>query len=259
MDMGLEGKKAIICAGSAGLGRACAMALAGEGVDVTINGRGLERLNSAAEDIRRLGKGSVTIVASDVTTDAGRDELVSACPDPDILVTNAGGPKVGSFRNFTRQDWDEGLNMAMLTHIDMIKRVIDGMTSRKWGRIINVTSSATKGAVPGFDLTNGARTGLTGFVAGLAREVIGDGVTVNNLLPGFFETDRLHEGFRELAKRQEITVDQARSDRLSGIPAKRFGQPEELGAACLYLASQHAGYITGQNLLLDGGRYPGTF
>lgn len=259
MDMGITGKKAIVCAASAGLGKACAKALAAEGVDVVINGRYGDRLEIAAEEIRGLGAGKVTAVVSDITTNDGRSAVIEACPDPDILLTNAGGPPVGSFRNFTRKDWDDALNMSMLSPIEMIKLVIDGMTSRKFGRILNITSSATKGAVPGYDLSNGARTGLAGFVAGLAREVVGEGVTVNNLLPGFFETDRLKGSFVEFSKLKNSTIEEAREARLRTIPAGRFGQPDEFGAACVFLASAHAGYITGQNFLMDGGRYPGTF
>jgi 3-oxoacyl-[acyl-carrier protein] reductase len=259
MNMGIAGKRALVCAASKGLGRACATALAREGVEVFINSRDAEALRRTADEIARETGSKVGAAPGDVTKAEDRARVLAACPSPDILITNAGGPPVGSFREFDRETWLNALDLCMLGPIEMIKATIDSMIERRFGRILCITSSATKAAVPGFDLSNGARTGLAGFVAGVARESVRYNVTVNNLLPGFFETDRLIEGFESLAKLQNISVEEARQDRLKSIPAARFGKVEEFGAACVFLCSAHAGYITGHNLLLDGGRYPGTF
>jgi 3-oxoacyl-[acyl-carrier protein] reductase len=259
MDLGIAGKRALVCAASKGLGRACATALAKEGVNVYVNSRDAEKLQQTADEIARETGAKVVAAPGDVTKPEDRARVLALCPDPDILLTNAGGPPVGSFREFDRKAWLNALDLCMLGPIEMIKATVDRMMSRRFGRILCITSSATKGAVPGFDLSNGSRTGLTGFVAGLARETVGHNVTVNNLLPGFFETDRLIEGFESLANLQGISVEDARQDRLKTIPAGRFGKVEEFGAACAFLCSVHAGYITGHNLLLDGGRFPGTF
>jgi 3-oxoacyl-[acyl-carrier protein] reductase len=259
MDLGIAGRTALVCAASKGLGRGCATALAREGVNVFINARDKERLERTAKEIEQETNVKVVAVPGDVTKAKDRARVLEACPSPDILITNAGGPPVGSFRDFDRETWLNALDLCMLGPIEMIKATVDDMISRRFGRIVCITSSATKGAVPGFDLSNGARTGLTGFVAGVARETVKYNVTVNNMLPGFLETDRLVEGFKSLAELQNITPEEARQDRLKSIPAGRFGSVEEFGAACAFLCSVHSGYITGHNLLLDGGRYPGTF
>jgi 3-oxoacyl-[acyl-carrier protein] reductase len=231
MDLGLKGKRALVCGASKGLGFACADALAAEGVDVVIVARGAEALLAC----ERLG-GS-----------------------PDILVNNAGGPPPGNFRDWDREAWTAALNANMLTPIDLIKATVDKMIERGWGRIINITSSAVKAPIDVLGLSNGARSGLTGFVAGLAREVAKHGVTINNLLPGQFETDRLTKTFAAGAQLAGISVEENFERKRQGNPARRFGQPAEFGAVCAFLCSQHAGYLNAQNILLDGGAYPGTF
>jgi 3-oxoacyl-[acyl-carrier protein] reductase len=259
MDLGIAGKTALICAASKGLGKGCAAALAKEGVNVVINARNADELERTADEIRPLTYAKVTTAPGDVTDPGDRERILATCPDPDILLTNAGGPPIGSFRDFDRQTWIDALDLTMLAPIELIKATIDGMIARRFGRIVCITSSATKAAVPGFDLSNGARTGLTGFVAGVARETVQYNVTINCMLPGFFETDRLRSGFETFAKQYNKSVDEARQDRQRTIPAGRFGTVEEFGAAFAFLCSAHAGYITGHNLLMDGGRYPGTF
>jgi 3-oxoacyl-[acyl-carrier protein] reductase len=259
MDLGIKGRTALVCAASKGLGKGCAMALAKEGVNIVINARNADGLERTAEEIRNLTGANVATAPGDVTDPSDRERILAACPNPDILLTNAGGPPIGSFRDFDHETWINALDLTMLAPIELMKATIDGMIARRFGRIVCITSSATKAAVPGFDLSNGARTGLTGFVAGIARETVQYNVTVNNLLPGFFETDRLRSGFVTFAKQHNKSVDEARRDRLKTIPAGRFGTIEELGAAFAFLCSVHAGYITGHNLLMDGGRYPGTF
>jgi 3-oxoacyl-[acyl-carrier protein] reductase len=258
MDLGLAGKTAIICASSRGLGRACAEALAREGVKVVINGVNPETLRGTAEELRGTGA-TVEAVCADVTTTEGRAQLLSAAPEPDILVNNAGGPPAGDFRDWTRDDWIRALDTNMLSAIELIRLTIDPMIRRRFGRIVNITSGAVKAPFPYLGLSNGARSGLTGFVAGLAREVSVHNVTVNNLLPGSFETDRLADTARAVAERAGISVREQLELWRQGEASKRFGTPAEFGAACAFLCSTHAGYITGQNLLLDGGTYPGTF
>jgi 3-oxoacyl-[acyl-carrier protein] reductase len=259
MDLGIAGRTALICAASKGLGKGCATALAKEGVNLVINARNPEDLERTADEIRALTNANVTTAPGNVTNPGERERILAACPNPDILLTNAGGPPIGSFRDFDRETWLNALDLSMLAPIELIKATIDSMIARRFGRIVCITSSATKAAVPGFDLSNGARTGLTGFVAGVARETVQYNVTINNMLPGFFETDRLRSGFETFAKQHNKSVDEARQDRLQTIPANRFGTIEEFGAAFAFLCSVHAGYITGHNLLMDGGRYPGTF
>ncbi|WP_221800352.1 SDR family oxidoreductase [Oceanobacter mangrovi] len=258
MDLGLRGKKAIVCAASKGLGRACANALAAEGVDLVINARTESELQRAAEEIQAAYGVSCVAVAVDITTEAGRAAVLAAMPNPDILVNNAGGPPPGNFRDWGRDEWLAAVEANMITPIELIRQVVDGMSERGWGRIINITSSAVKAPINILGLSNGARAGLTGFVAGLARDVIAHGVTVNNLLPGSFYTDRLRNTLNGLAVKSGSTVDDIANQRRAGIPAQRFGEPEELGASCAFLCSVQAGYITGQNLLIDGGAYPGT-
>jgi len=256
MDLGLKGKRAIVCAASKGLGRACAQALAAEGVAVIVNARGAEALEATAAAIRRAG-GQAAAVPGDVTDPKVREALLAACPEPDILVNNAGGPPPGDFRSWIREDWVKALDANMLTAIELIRLTVDGMTARGFGRIVNITSGAVKAPIPTLGLSNGARSGLTGFVAGIARQTVKHGVTINNLLPGPFDTDRLRGNIEKRIKPGEDREAVFARERAS-IPAGRFGRPEEFGAACAFLCSIHAGFITGQNLLLDGGKFPGT-
>ena len=259
MDMGIAGRTALVCAASKGLGRGCAEALAAEGVNLVIAARTVETLEATAEAIRATTGVEVKTVACDITTPEGRMAALAACPEPDILVNNAGGPPPGDFRNFTHDDWIRALEANMLTPIELIRATIDPMIARGFGRIVNITSSAVKAPIDVLGLSNGARSGLTGFVAGLARKVARDGVTINNLLPGLFDTDRIATTLTAQAKAQHVSVDEARKQRMASIPAGRFGNRDEFGRACAFLCSVHAGYITGQNWLMDGGAYPGTF
>ncbi|MEH6825717.1 MAG: SDR family oxidoreductase [Motiliproteus sp.] len=259
MNLKLQGRKAIVCAASKGLGRACALALAEEGVDLVINARNPEALEQTAAEIRAQTGVEVIAVAADITTEAGRAQVLAACPAPDILVTNAGGPPPGNFRDWDEKAWHDALDANMLTPIFLIKAVVDGMMARGFGRIVNITSAAVKAPIPILGLSNGARSGLTGFVAGLARETVVNNVTINGLLPGPFDTDRQKVIVGGDAKRLGVSEEEARELRMQANPAKRFGDPQEFGAACAFLCGQQAGFITGQNLLLDGGAYPGTF
>jgi 3-oxoacyl-[acyl-carrier protein] reductase len=259
MDLGISGKKALVCGASKGLGRGCAEALAAEGVDVTLVARSADVLEQAAAQIRTFARGTVTAVACDITTAEGRAKALAACPQPDILITNAGGPPTGDFRDWSRDDWIAALDANMLTPIELIKSTVDGMLSRRFGRIVNITSSAVKAPIDILGLSNGARSGLTGFVAGLARKTVASNVTINNLLPGPFDTDRLTSTLVAAAKASGASPDATREMRRLQNPAQRFGTPAEFGAFCAFICSTHAGYMTGQNLLLDGGAYPGTF
>jgi 3-oxoacyl-[acyl-carrier protein] reductase len=259
MDLGIKGRKAIVCAASKGLGRACALSLAREGAAVTIVARGAQALDQAAREIREATGAAVIPVAADITTPEGRAATLAACPDPDILVTNAGGPPPGDFRDWTREHWIAALDANMLTPIELIKATVDGMISRNFGRIINITSSAVKQPIDILGLSNGARSGLTGFVAGLARKTVRHNVTINNLLPGPFDTDRLRSNLAVTAKAASRTEEEEAASRKALNPAGRFGDPSEFGDLCAYLCSAQAGYITGQNFLIDGGAYPGTF
>jgi 3-oxoacyl-[acyl-carrier protein] reductase len=259
MDMGIKGKTALVCAASKGLGKGCAMSLAAEGVDLVITARGKEALEATAEEIRKAYGVKVTAVAGDITTPEGRAAALAAHPSPDILVTNAGGPAPGDFRQWDRDTWIKALDANMLTPIELIKATVDGMIARKFGRIVNITSGAVKAPIDILGLSNGARSGLTGFVAGLSRKTVAHNVTINNLLPGPFDTDRLKVTVGNWAKRDGLTLDDAMEKRKKENPAGRFGTAEEFGAACTFLCSAHAGFITGQNWLLDGGHYPGTF
>jgi 3-oxoacyl-[acyl-carrier protein] reductase len=258
MDMGIKGKHALVCAASKGLGKGCAMALAQEGVNLVITARGKEALEATAAEIRKATGVKVTAVAGDITTPEGRAAALAACPQVDILVNNAGGPPPGDFRSWTREDWVKALDANMLTPIELIKATVDGMIARKFGRIVNITSGAVKLPIPELGLSNGARTGLTGFVAGLSRQTVQHNVTINGLLPGPFDTDRLRSSLVFNAQKLGKSVEEVTKARAAGNPAKRFGTAEEFGAACAFLCSIHAGYITGQNLLMDGGHYPGT-
>ncbi len=259
MDLGITGRKALVCGASAGLGLACAQALAAEGADVVIVARTEGPLREAAATLAAQGGGRVEWVAADVTTAEGRARIFAAHPQFDIVVTNAAGPPPGDFRNWGREDWIAALDANMLAPIELIKATVDGMMERGFGRIVNITSSAVKSPVDILGLSNGARAGLTGFVAGLARSVVARGVTINNLLPGTFDTARLAGNFAAQAARAGQTPEQVRAARIAKHPARRLGQPQELGKTCAFLCSVHAGYINGQNVLLDGGSYPGVF
>lgn len=260
MDLGISGKWALVCAASKGLGKGCAMALAAEGVNLVITARGSAALQATATELRALGGGAeVRTVAGDITTPEGRAAALAACPQVDILVNNAGGPPPGDFRNWDRDTWIKALDANMLTPIELIKAVVDPMMDRGFGRIVNITSAAVKAPIDILGLSNGARSGLTGFVAGLSRKTVGRGVTINALLPGPFDTDRLATTMAGAAKASGQTLEAVMAQRAAQNPAGRFGTKEEFGAACAFLCSVHAGYITGQNWLIDGGAYPGTF
>ena len=259
MDLGIRGRRAIVCASSKGLGRACAEALAEAGVDLVINARDRDKLDQVADEIRSAHDVSVTAVAADIASDEGQGAVLGACPDPDILINNAGGPPPGDFRDWGREEWLAALDANMLTPIALIKATVDGMISRGFGRIVNITSSSVKAPIEVLGLSNGARSGLTGFVAGVARKTVRHNVTINNLLPGSFATDRLESFIQATAKARKLTRAEAVAELEAETPAGRFGRPPEFGAACAFLCSVHAGYITGQNWLLDGGAYPGTY
>ena len=260
MDMGINGRTALVCAASKGLGKGCAMALAAEGVNVVITARGAEALEATAAEIRRAAPGiRVTSVAGDITTPEGRAAALAAAPQYDILVNNAGGPPPGDFRDWDRDAWIKAIDANMLTPIELIKATVDGMIARKFGRIVNITSGAVKAPIDVLGLSNGARSGLTGFIAGLSRKTVAHNVTINNLLPGAFDTDRLRGTAVGAAKAQGKPVEEILEARKKTIPALRFGNSDEFGAMCAFLCSVHAGYITGQNVLIDGGAYPGTF
>ncbi len=259
MDLGIRGKTALVCGASKGLGRGCAAALAREGCHVTIVARERQTLEKTAGEIRAATGATVAIAAADVTSEEGRAAALAACPNPDILVTNAGGPPPGDFRKFSREDWLKAVSANMLTPIELIRATVDSMISRRFGRIVNITSSAVKAPIAELALSNGARSGLTGFVAGLARQTVAHNVTINNLLPGRFWTDRLKSNTDFIAKEKGKTVEEVKRELEKAIPAGRFGTPEEFGELCAYLCSAQASYITGQNFLIDGGIYPGTF
>ena len=258
MDLGIKGRKAIVCAASKGLGRGCAEALAEEGVDLVICARGEEALNQTAEEIRQASGVSVTTIACDVTTEEGRRKILDACPEPDILVNNAGGPPPGDFKNFSLDDWRKAVEGNMLTPIALIRATVYGMMDRGFGRIVNITSGSVKAPIASLELSNGARTGLTGAVAIVARKAARNNVTINALLPGPFDTDRLRTNVGIAAEKEGISADEMAARRAANNPTGRFGTRQEFGAACAFLCSAHAGYITGQNLLLDGGAYPGS-
>jgi 3-oxoacyl-[acyl-carrier protein] reductase len=253
MDYGIKGKTAIVCAASQGLGRACAMALAREGADLVINARGADALDATADEIRRATGVAVLAVAADITSPAGRARVLAACPSPDILVNNAGGPPIGDFRDWDEATWQRAVNDNMITPIMLIRAVVDGMIERKFGRIVNITSRSVKGPLAHLGLSNGARAGLTGFVAGLARQVARHNVAINNLLPGPFLTNRQVDGLRKLAAKAGQDYDTFLAARVAENPAGRFGSPEEFGKACAFLCSADAGFIIGQNLVIDGG------
>jgi 3-oxoacyl-[acyl-carrier protein] reductase len=255
MDTGLTGRTALVCAASKGLGRACATALAREGVAVTITARGAEALERTAQEIRDQTGADVTTVAGDITTEEGRAAALAACPNPDILVNNAGGPPPGDFRDWDRADWIKALDANMLTPIALIKATVDGMIGRKFGRIVNITSGSVKSPIPTLGMSNGARAGLTGFVAGLARQVARHNVTINSLLPGPFLTDRLRSNSATAAATAGRSVEEEIAARAATSPAGRVGDPAEFGDACVFLCASSSGFIVGQNLLLDGGAF----
>jgi len=259
MDLGIKGRKGIVGGASAGLGRACALALAREGVELVIVARTVANIEAAAEEISSSTGVRVIPVAADYNSDEGRAAVLEACPEPDIIVNNSGGPPTGNFRDWDRAAWMSALNNNMLGAVFMIKETVDGMIARKFGRIVNITSSAVKAPISILGLSNSARAGLTGFVAGTSREVAKHNVTINNVLPGDFDTERHQANTRDMAKVQNRTYEEMREIRTAVVAAGRFGQPAELGDLCAYLCSAQAGFITGQNLLIDGGKYPGTF
>jgi 3-oxoacyl-[acyl-carrier protein] reductase len=259
MDLGIRGKTALVCAASKGLGKGCAVSLAREGVNLVITARGAEALEATAAEIRKLFNVTVVAVSGDITNGAGREAALKACPAPDILVNNAGGPPPGDFRDWDRDAWVKAVEANMITPILLIRAVVDGMIAKKFGRVVNITSGAVKAPIAELGLSNGARTGLHGFIAGLSRTTARHNVTINNLLPGPFETDRLRSNLEFNAQKTGKTVAELRKIRTDANPAGRFGTIEEFGDACAYLCSAQAGFITGQNLLMDGGGYPGTF
>ena len=259
LDLGIAGRRAIVCASSRGLGKACAQALARAGVAVVVNGLDAARLEATAKELRETTGAEITPVAADVTTPDGQAKLLAALPDPDILVTNAGGPPFKDFRELSREAMLTGVTWNMVTPIELIQATIDKMVERRFGRIVNITSISVRMPVQGLDLSSGARAGLTAFVAGVARSVAHAGVTINNVLPGFFDTDRYWAGIDATAKVQGKTREQFAKEREATVPMKRIGDPQELGDACAFLCSARAGYITGQNLLPDGGLFNSAF
>jgi len=259
MDLQIAGKRALVCGASKGLGYACAAALCREGVHVTLVARSVSTLQEAAGRMAAGASGRIDIVAADVTTPAGREAMLEVCDAPDILITNAAGPAPGDFRTWTLDTWHQALNANMLSAIELIRLTVDPMIRNRFGRIVNITSGAVKAPIPALGLSNGARAGLTGFVGGLARQVAPHNVTINNLLPGFFATDRLAATVDYMARQAGTSAETFRQQHVAAIPAGRYGLPEEFGATCAFLCSAWSAYLTGQNILLDGGCYPGTF
>jgi len=259
MDLGIAGRTAIVCASSKGLGRGCAEALAQAGCMVVINGRDATTLEATAAAIRAATGATVIAVVADVSTKAGQDALLAAAPNPDILVNNNGGPPPKPFRQVTREGLLEGVVQNMATPLELVQRVIDGMVERGFGRIINITSASVVTPLTGLDVSSAARAGLTAFLSGVAREVAHANVTINNILPGVFDTDRIKTATNKVAEMQGISIEQATKNRLAAVPAGRLGTPDEFGKLCAFVASAHAGYLTGQNFLIDGGAFRGTF
>jgi 3-oxoacyl-[acyl-carrier protein] reductase len=252
MDLGIKGKRALVCAASKGLGRGCAMALAEAGVDLVINARGAEALEATAAELRKFGV-QVTAIAADITTEAGRAEVLAGAGAVDILVTNAGGPPPGVWSDWTRDDFIKALDANMLTPIALMKALLPAMIDKGWGRVVNITSQSVKAPIPQLGLSNSARAGLTGYVGGTSRQVAPFGVTINNLLPGIHATDRAVSLDTGVMKAKGISIEEAQAERAATIPARRYGTAAEFGATCAFLCSQHAGFIVGQNILLDGG------
>ncbi len=259
MDLGIAGRTAIICASSRGLGRACAISLAEAGCSVIINGRNEEKLAATADEIREKTGVQVTAIAGDVSSRDIQDKLLAACPAPDILVNNNGGPPPTDFRKLDRSSILEGVAQNMVTPIELIQRVIDGMVERRFGRIINITSASVLTPITGLDLSSGARAGLTSFLAGVARDIAHANVTINAILPGMFDTDRIRGNIERMATLKNLDTETIRQERINSVPAKRFGEAEEFGKVAAFLASAHAGYITGQNILIDGGAFRSAF
>jgi 3-oxoacyl-[acyl-carrier protein] reductase len=259
MDLGIKGRKAIVCASSRGLGRGCAMALAEAGCDLVLNGRDTDALAATAREIRERFGVSVEEVAGDVSAREVQKALLTACPAPDILVNNNGGPPPRDFRQLDRQAMLDGVTQNMITPIELVQAVIDGMAERGFGRIVNITSLSVYQPIPGLDLSSGARAGLTAFLAGVARTVASRNVTINAILPGKFDTDRIRKTVSFAAEKAGVSVEEQTARMTREIPAGRLGTPEEFGRACAFLASSHAGYITGQNLILDGGFFNSAF
>ncbi|BCB19152.1 SDR family oxidoreductase [Bosea sp. ANAM02] len=259
MDLGIAGRTAIVCASSKGLGRGCAEALAQAGCTVVINGRDASTLEATAAAIRASTGATVVAVVADVSTRAGQDALLAAAPNPDILVNNNGGPPPKPFRQVTRDGLLEGVVQNMATPLELVQRVIDGMVERGFGRIVNITSASVVTPLTGLDVSSAARAGLTAFLSGVAREVAHANVTINNILPGVFDTDRIKVATTKAAEMQGISMDEAVKRRLAAVPAGRLGTPDEFGKLCAFIASAHAGYLTGQNFLIDGGSFRGTF
>jgi len=259
MDLGIAGRKAIVCASSRGLGRACAKALAEAGCEVVINGLDKDRLAATAADLHKATGAKIIPVAGDVASAAGQKALFDACPEPDILVNNNAGPPFRDFRELDRQKMIDGVIANMITAIELTKKAIDPMVARKFGRIVNITSASVKAPIAGLDLSSGARAGLTAFLAGVARSVAASNVTINFVLPGIFDTARFRSNVESTMKNRNISYDAALAERINTVPARRVGDPDELGATCAFLCSAQAAYITGQNILIDGGAFPGAF
>jgi 3-oxoacyl-[acyl-carrier protein] reductase len=259
MDLGIKGRKAIVCASSRGLGRACAEALALAGCDVVINGRNQAVLDVTVAELKASTGARITGVLADVSDPGGQQALLAACPEPDILINNNSGPPLADFRSLSRQQMLDGVVANMVTAIELTQKVLDPMVQRQFGRIVCITSGTVKMPLAGLDLSSGARAGLTAFLAGIARTVASNNVTINFILPGAFDTDRLRGTLEGSARKQGIALDVAATQRKNTIPARRFGDAQELGALCAFLCSTHAGFITGQSVLIDGGAYPGTF
>ena len=259
MDLGIAGRKAIVCASSRGLGKACARALAEAGCEVVINGRDAKTLEATAAELVSLTGAKIIAVAADVASPEGQKALLAACPTPDILINNNAGPPLRNFRELTRQQMIDGVIASMIVSVELIQKVIDPMCERKFGRIVNITSGAVKMPIAGLDLSSGARAGLTAFVGGIARTVADKNVTINNILPGAFNTDRLTGTLSKMSEKTGKSVEQLANERLATIPARRFGEPPEFGATAAFLCSANAGYITGLNVLIDGGAFPGAF
>ena len=258
MDLGIAGRKAIVCASSRGLGFACAKALATAGCEIVLNGRNEEHLAAAAAELKKTGA-KVIPIAADVASADGQKALFAACPQPDILVNNNAGPPFRDFRELDRQKMLDGVTANMVVAIELIQKAIDPMIARKFGRIVNITSGSVKMPIAGLDLSSGARAGLTAFLAGVARSVAASNVTINFILPGIFDTDRFRSNVEATVKKRNISYETALAERVDAVPAKRIGGPDELGAVCAFLCSAQAGYITGQNILIDGGTFPGAF
>lgn len=257
MDLGIAGRKAIVCASTQGLGRACAEALLAEGAHVTINGRHEDRTRQIADELRKDARGEVGYAAADITLKEGRTKLLEACPQPDILVTNNAGPPPGSFQDYDEEDWLSAINMHMLAPIDLVHSVLPGMRQRKFGRIVTITSALTNRPNTGMELSTGPRTGLTAVMKAVSRDVVRDNVTINNMLPERIDTGRQIQMAHRIAEREGVSFEEARSRQAQLVPAGRLGRPEEFGAACAFLCSVQAGFIAGHNLRLDGGAYPG--